>query len=445
MRTIGLLRRDERGQVLPLVVIFLASVLLGMAALVTDVGHVMSVKRNLQASVDAAALAGAQQLPNGPAAVAAAQVYGPSESAGARNGVAGAETPTITTGCLATDATCVASKPDALNVKASASVSMSFAKVLGIGSINVDASSTAARTEVSKPMDIALVIDHTGSMQGQMTNLQAGVAAFLDHLDPTLDRVALIVLPPVVKQTTKSGTKCSLLGTSTNPYPIGSDNSYLLDHLTTNFAALKSDVTCLTASGATSYKQALVSAEAELNQNGRTGVQKVIVFETDGAANTVPESAYSNLTTGSDGYPTGTARPGAGPGGGSYADDINRPCGSAVDYATMIAGTTDIYTVGYETGTAGSDTTCYQAPHLASAGSTSCTSKGKKSSPAAVCFMQIQESISATTALRGIAQQPDRFFDQEDGSQLDETFTAIASQFASPTLIPDGSYTPTSG
>jgi len=69
MRTIGLLRRDERGQVLPLVVIFLASVLLGMAALVTDVGHVMSVKRNLQASVDAAALAGAQQLPNGTAAV----------------------------------------------------------------------------------------------------------------------------------------------------------------------------------------------------------------------------------------------------------------------------------------------------------------------------------------------------------------------------------------
>src|SRR6185437_5291779 len=112
-----------------------------------------------------------------------------------------------------------------------------------------------------------------------------------------------------------------------------------------------------------------------------------------------PESAYSNLTTGSDGYPTGTARPGAGPGGGSYAYDMNRPCGSAVDYATMIAGTTDIYTVGYETGTDGSDTTCYQATPLASAGSTSCTSKGKKS-PAAVCFMQIQESISATTALR---------------------------------------------
>ncbi len=436
----GLLRRDERGQVLPLIVILLATVLLGMAALVVDVGHVMSVKRNLQASVDAAALAGAQQLPNGSAAAAAAQVYGPSVSTGAKNGVAGAGTPTITTGCLTTDATCVASRPDALNVKASASVSMSFAKVLGIGSINVDASSTAARTEVSKPMDIALVIDHTGSMQGQMTNLQAGVAAFLDHLDPTLDRVALIVLPPVVKQT----TKCSLLGTSTNPYPIGSDNSYLLDPLTTNFAALKSDVTCLTASGATSYKQALVSAEAELNQNGRTGVQKVIVFETDGAANTVPESAYSNLTTGSDGYPTGTARPGAGPGGGSYADDINRPCGSAVDYATMIAGTTDIYTVGYETGTAGSDTTCYQAPHLASAGSTSCTSKGKKN-PAAVCFTQIQESISATTALKAIAQQPDRFFDQENGSQLDQTFTAIASQFASPTLIPEGSYTPTSG
>ena len=160
-------------------------------------------------------------------------------------------------------------------------VQTTFARVLGINSITVNASSTAARTEVTKPLDIALVIDHTGSMDGEMSNLQSGVAAFLSHLDPTLDRVALVVLPPVVRQTSRRGeTTCSLLGNSLNPYPVGSDNSYVLDHLTTNFAALNSDVQCLTASGSTSYKQALVSAQAELTQNGRAGVQKVIVFET---------------------------------------------------------------------------------------------------------------------------------------------------------------------
>lgn len=434
------LRHDESGQILPLVVMFLATVLLGITALVVDVGHAMVVKRHLQASVDAAALAGAQQLPDGTLAASVAQTYGPDSSVGAKNGVAGATAATISIGCLASDETCVASEPDAVAVTASASVPTSFARVLGIDSIDVHASSTAARTEVTKPLDVALVIDHTGSMQGQMANLQAGVASFLSHLDPKYDRVALIVLPPVVKRTTPWGTQCSLIGTSEDPYPVDSDDSYVLDHLTADFDAVNSDVRCLTAAGTTSYKRALVSARAELDQNGREGVQQAIIFETDGAANTVPDSTYDNRTTGGDGFPTGTARGGSGPGGGSYADDIDRPCGSAIDYATSIAATTPIYTVGYKTEQNGTDTTCYQAPHLASAdGSTRCWDSGE-TQHTAVCYSQVRESISATTALQEIAGDPGRFFDQEDGSKLDETFAKVASSFASPTLIPDTSY-----
>jgi hypothetical protein len=439
MRLRGL-RHDESGQILPLVVIFLGIVLLGITALVLDVGHAMVVKRHLQASVDAAALAGAQQLPDGTLATSMAQAYGPDSSAGAKNGVAGASAAAISIGCLASDETCVASRPDAVAVTASASVPTSFARVLGIDSIDVHASSTAARTQVTKPLDVALVIDHTGSMQGQMSNLQAGVASFLSHLDPEYDRVALIVLPPVVKRTTPWGTQCSLIGSSDDPYPLGSDDSYVLDHLTADFAALNSDVRCLTAAGTTSYKRALVAARAELDQNGRAGVQQAIIFETDGAANTVPDSTYGNLTTGGDGFPTGTARAGSGPGGGSYADDIDRPCGSAVDYARSIAATTPVYTVGYKTRQNGVDTTCYEAPHLASAGgSTSCWDSGW-TQHTAVCYSQVQESVSATTALQEIAGDPGRFFDQEDGSKLDDTFAKVASQFASPTLIPDASY-----
>jgi Flp pilus assembly protein TadG len=439
------LRHDESGQILPLFVILLASVLFGITALVLDVGHAMVVKRHLQASVDAAALAGAEQLPDGTSAATAAQSYGPDSSVGGKNGVAGATAAAVAIGCLTSDETCLAAKPDAVSVTASASVPTVFAKVLGIDSIEVHASSTAARTEVTKPLDVALVIDHTGSMQGEMTNLQAGVASFLSHLDPKYDRVALIVLPPVVKRTTRWGAQCSLLGTAQDPYPLGSDDSYLLDHLTTDFAALNSDVRCLTAAGTTSYKQALVTARAELEQNGRAGVQQVIIFETDGAANTVPESAYDNLTTGDDGFPTGTARAGSGPGGGSYADDIDRPCGSAVDYAQSIAATTPVYTVGYQTEQDGSDTTCYEAPHLASAdGSTRCTDSGR-TRHTAVCYSQVRESLSAATALQEIAGEPDRFFDQEDGSKLDETFAAVASQFASPTLVPDSSYRAAAG
>jgi hypothetical protein len=57
--------RNERGQVIVLTVTAL-TVLLGMAALVLDVGSWYRTKRQLQATADAAALAGAQRLPDSP-------------------------------------------------------------------------------------------------------------------------------------------------------------------------------------------------------------------------------------------------------------------------------------------------------------------------------------------------------------------------------------------
>jgi hypothetical protein len=65
---------DERGQAIVVTVVFL-SVLMGMAALVVDVGHWYRSQRDLQAVADSAALAGAQALPDDPtlAGVLAAQ------------------------------------------------------------------------------------------------------------------------------------------------------------------------------------------------------------------------------------------------------------------------------------------------------------------------------------------------------------------------------------
>jgi len=58
-------RRDERGQAIVLMTLSLV-VILGMAALVLDVGNWFHTKRRLQGTADAAALAGAQQLPDDP-------------------------------------------------------------------------------------------------------------------------------------------------------------------------------------------------------------------------------------------------------------------------------------------------------------------------------------------------------------------------------------------
>ena len=53
---------DESGQVLVMTAIAMTLMII-MVGLVVDVGHAMLVQRQLQAGVDAAALAGAQHLP----------------------------------------------------------------------------------------------------------------------------------------------------------------------------------------------------------------------------------------------------------------------------------------------------------------------------------------------------------------------------------------------
>ncbi len=59
--------RDERGQAAVLALVFLTA-LLGMAALVLDIGAWYRADRDVQATADAAALAGAQAPPAASAA-----------------------------------------------------------------------------------------------------------------------------------------------------------------------------------------------------------------------------------------------------------------------------------------------------------------------------------------------------------------------------------------
>jgi Flp pilus assembly protein TadG len=66
--------RDEQGGVLPLVALSL-TVILGFAALAIDVTHQRALDAQLEATADAAALAGASQLPNETKAREAALAY----------------------------------------------------------------------------------------------------------------------------------------------------------------------------------------------------------------------------------------------------------------------------------------------------------------------------------------------------------------------------------
>lgn len=121
--------RNERGQAFVLTVISLV-VLLGMAALVLDVGAWFHQKRHLQATADAAALAGAQFLPNNPGGASAQALTNAGKNGG---GVAGADI-TISSS-RATN--------DTITVKAKKTNAGVFSRVLGVVNVNIGASAKA--------------------------------------------------------------------------------------------------------------------------------------------------------------------------------------------------------------------------------------------------------------------------------------------------------------
>jgi hypothetical protein len=121
--------RSESGQSLVITVIFL-TVLLGMAVLVVDAGSWFRQHRELQATADAAALAGAQELPiHFSAAKAAAEDYASKNTTGLAAVKVEFETKL---------------EPfDTIRVRVEKPAPGFFAKVFGLNSVEVGASGTA--------------------------------------------------------------------------------------------------------------------------------------------------------------------------------------------------------------------------------------------------------------------------------------------------------------
>ena len=118
-------RRDERGQAIVLMTISLV-VILGMAALVIDVGNWYHTKRRLQGTADAAALAGAQKLPNDPSGAQAMALDYANQNGG---DVAGANIVVSSTN----------QTNDTISVRARKTDPGFFSGVLGIASADIDA------------------------------------------------------------------------------------------------------------------------------------------------------------------------------------------------------------------------------------------------------------------------------------------------------------------
>jgi hypothetical protein len=383
---------DEGGQILVITGVALV-LMLCCVGLVVDVGHAMLVQRQLQAGVDAAALAGVQHLPDETAAENVAVQY--SATPGSKNAVN-----TVDNAATTAEVLCIVGVPgcnrrdggvNGIKVRSTSTVPTWFGRVIGINELKVSAQATACSPCTVKPLDIMIVLDRTGSMcqpiscdnPNNLSDLRYardGIETFVSFLDPSVDKVGLALFPPVLAdeyrddcpytpwQGNPSGplpdgryfaydkwwhpngnvkpnsnadpaihVVASLEGADGNP-----DDDYLIEDPTDGWVLNKPPYAgtstflqrlwCQGGAGSTTYANSIEEAQDELNDNGRGNVQDIIIFLSDGGANTtqldVPQSPVHHTLQGTN---------------------ETRPCGNGVRSAGFAkAAGTIVYTIGYD-------------------------------------------------------------------------------------------------
>jgi Flp pilus assembly protein TadG len=133
---------NQKGQSMVLTLVFL-TVLMGMAALVLDVGSWYRAHRAAQSTADAAALAGAQVLPDTAQATSLANQY-----ATKNTGSGGSYTTQITLSQQGFET-------DTIKVKATRPAPGFFAKLFGIKTVSVSRSATARAWNVAQVRGVA--------------------------------------------------------------------------------------------------------------------------------------------------------------------------------------------------------------------------------------------------------------------------------------------------
>lgn len=148
--------RQSCGQAYVITVLFLSFVLVGMTAAVLDVGSWFRADRALQATVDAAALAGAQALPDDPgAAMALAVEYGDKNGGGVGGGNVEFSSKFVGS--------------DTITVEATRPAPGFFAKIFGVDTVTVHAKATARTAGISAARYVAPIVVNWKHPQLQCT------------------------------------------------------------------------------------------------------------------------------------------------------------------------------------------------------------------------------------------------------------------------------------
>jgi len=177
--------RRERGAVLIMVALAML-VLLALVGLVVDGGLAYLVKARLNAAVDSAALAGARAIPEGTTKdeqITAARA--------AANDFFAANIPNnyllSSPKLLSTDVSFDTGRVT-IDVRAEAPMLVSFMRVLGFTSLTP----VAYAQTIRKDLDMAFVVDTSGSLYNSRSAVKASAKSFLNKFNVTQDRVGLI-------------------------------------------------------------------------------------------------------------------------------------------------------------------------------------------------------------------------------------------------------------
>lgn len=253
--------KDQRAQMLPVMALMVV-VFMGIVALSVSVGSTYVQSHELQAATNAAALAGAQELPNADAATAAANY---SSGSGDHNNYGNLKNVSMVSGypkleCLTTltneGVLCVApASANAIQVKQQVTVPIIFGGLFGGKSsttLTATATASARGTGASvSPYNVAIIVDATASMSNTDSDSQcstsrmacalAGVRVLIQALSPcsgalsacgtvtsgtygsgnvagSVDRVALFSFPNVTTTTAPYDYGCSGTNPTSEPY-----------------------------------------------------------------------------------------------------------------------------------------------------------------------------------------------------------------------------------
>jgi hypothetical protein len=345
MRLLRLLRslwRQEFGQGLVLGTLAMV-VILGLAAMAIDVGYWFSQKGEVQKAVDAAALAGAMELP---------EDYGAAEAKAReyllKNGVDEANGDTISITFRCTSTWLVACNPatnhwDTIVVRVERPAQAWFARVFGIQEALIENVRAAGCNgpcggPAYRPVDVVQILDRTLSMTmggvPKLDNAKDGARALLEYFEPNLQRVGLGVLPASASW----ADPCSA-GDPGEWLPVNLSDDYQNPDGTLNESSrLVSTINCLEANGYTNLGSPMKAATEELVANGRPDEKWGIILLSDGAANVMPAydtgyldcTAQAAVTSGSgdnDGFETDPMN--ACEDDSSYAVDNNSGTGTS--------------------------------------------------------------------------------------------------------------------